>query len=365
MKKILLLLTGLYFSQAAAHPPGNSEENKQHINFNQPESLLDQCRTKVVKYILEKKIKVKDVEENFPGILLDNLVKLMRNECTEILNNKNMASKPLPCCVLLAVKGTLKAFAFNYDGNDLLTLSTLNSSDLVQLWNFLGEEIIVIESDKGEKFLAAIFSPDGNHLMTCTERGKVNLYNMNSGRTMATNYSVPLVSAEFGPDSKTIMTYSKDNKVNIYDLIGNKIKSLDCINGLRFTFSPNPNYLLRDIHEEKYGCKIGAKYELFCNLNGDVIINYNAIAFNPDGTYALTHSSDNRVRLWDLNLNYNSCNILSLTLSKLIFLTRALYDIETEQSNNKAANLKLRRLVLLGMAALVEQTSHNGSCVIS
>jgi WD repeat-containing protein 61 len=101
---------------------------------------------------------------------------------------------------------------------------------LVNLFNVdTGEKEQTFES-KGKFIMSVAVSPNGFHLACGSETGDVYMFDVSTGRLVATiagiyriaflitGHTMAVRSIAFSPDSQTLLTGSDDKRINLYDV---------------------------------------------------------------------------------------------------------------------------------------------------
>jgi WD40 repeat protein len=72
----------------------------------------------------------------------------------------------------------------------------------------------------------AFFSPDGNYVVTASEGGTANIWNLTSGKLLHVlkGHTSGLTSAQFSPDGTSILTTSIDHKTILWDATTGKMR---------------------------------------------------------------------------------------------------------------------------------------------
>lgn len=146
----------------------------------------------------------------------------------------------------------------------------------------------------------AIFSPDGQRLVTASDDHTANLYDLQGRRlTSFTGHEAQVTSVTFSPNGRLLATASADGTAKLWNLSGRELTTLkghdDSV--LSVVFSPEGQYLAT--------ASVDGKAKVW-DQNGREIVSLNghqgivrSVNFSPDGQYLITASSDHTAKLWD------------------------------------------------------------------
>ncbi|MGK7870557.1 nSTAND1 domain-containing NTPase [Falsiroseomonas sp. E2-1-a20] len=198
-----------------------------------------------------------------------------------------------------------RSAVFSPDGQRLVTAS---ADGTARLWDLRGErpQATVLEGHR-EQVLHAAFSPDGQRLVTASEDRTARLWDLRGERPQVTvleGHRGPVVHAAFSPDGQRLVTASWDNTARLWDLRGERPRAtvLEGHQGSvrHAAFSPDGQRLvtasfdrtarLWDLRGERPQATV---------LDGHQMPVLHA-AFSPDGQRLVTASWDDTARLWDL-----------------------------------------------------------------
>ena len=150
---------------------------------------------------------------------------------------------------------------------------------------------------------SAVFSPDGQYILTASDDSTVRLWEQASGKPIMTyrGHERSVNSAVFSPDGQYILTASDDNTAQLWETAsGKEIMTYHGHEGWvrSAVFSPDGEYILTASHDNTA--------RLWERESGKEIITYRgheflvtSAVFSPDGEYILTASDDNTARLWE------------------------------------------------------------------
>jgi eukaryotic-like serine/threonine-protein kinase len=148
-----------------------------------------------------------------------------------------------------------------------------------------------------------VFSPDGMIILSQSERGAAQLWNVSSGRPMGTPmlHEGEIICMIFSPDGKTVVTGGKDRTAKLWNALtgmpigqplkhGGEVNAVACSpdGGMVLTGSTDQTARLWDVPtSEQIGKPMAHR--------GSVV----SVAFSPDGETLLTSSTDGRAQEWD------------------------------------------------------------------
>ena len=150
---------------------------------------------------------------------------------------------------------------------------------------------------------SAVFSPDGQYILTASADQTARLWEKASGRHIMTyrGHEDWVISAVFSPDGQYILTASDDNTAQLWETAsGKNIMTYHGHEGWvrSAVFSPDGEYILTASHDNTA--------RLWERESGKEIMTYHghegwvrSAVFSPDGNHILTASDDNTARLWD------------------------------------------------------------------
>ncbi len=189
---------------------------------------------------------------------------------------------------------------FSPDGQYILSASW---NGTVRLWSKEGR---LIETLKGhtDRISSAVFSPDGQNILTASQDKTARLWDKSGNLVkILEGHTDSIWQAEFSPDAQYILTTS-DKEILLWYKSGKLVKTfLYPLEHPIFTpvFSPNGQYIL--IPGEGDIAELWYKNDAYIKiLQGHTGIVWGAV-FSLDGQSILTASEDSTARLWDKNGN--------------------------------------------------------------
>jgi len=205
---------------------------------------------------------------------------------------------------LFILKGhtaVIHAADFSYDSKYIVTASADHS---FRIWDIDGNCLQVVNGHTGE-MRRAKFSPNGKYIVTVSTDHEINIWDMNGDEIFFLKRNTwNNTGVEFFPDGRKLATSSADNTACIWNL---QMEENPVLNGHKATllavkFSPDGKYILtasRGVSTARLWDRKGNQLQVIKNYNQ--YFNGEGVDFSIDSRYFLTASSDNTVKLWDIN----------------------------------------------------------------
>ncbi len=189
---------------------------------------------------------------------------------------------------------------FSPDGNYILSAS---DDGTARLWERASGKEIMNYRGHEKSLTSAVFSPDGQYILTASDDHTAQLWEKASGKNIITyrGHERSVSSAVFSPDGNHILTASDDNTARLWDRSSGK--EIMTYRGHKSwvrsaVFSPDGEHILTASDDNTA--------RLWETASGKNIITYrghercvSSAVFSPDGNHILTASDDNTARLWE------------------------------------------------------------------
>ena len=192
----------------------------------------------------------------------------------------------------------ISVLAFSADGKLLVSGS---DDQTAKIWDVAsGQNTVTINTGMTVRNLA--LSPDGKRLLLSSQpKGRLSLYDINTGKKLRVFTNMYAVPISFSPDGKTVALMA-DKKVILLDFATEQIKAIfdSHISPIRaVAFSPDGRLLATgsvDRTTKIWDVASGGLVVTIKGHEGEIF----SLAFSPDGKTLATGSNDFTVRLWDI-----------------------------------------------------------------
>lgn len=192
-----------------------------------------------------------------------------------------------------------RAVASN-DGRYLLTI--MNRA--VKLWNIeTGKVEHVFEQHTGS-VNTAVFSADGDLVVTSSQDGSVRLWDRASGRPLQSlMHSSAVKEAVLSLDGRWLASVTQDGKLGIWSTASWERIHYRAIHSSvvrAVSFSPNSEFVVTGSDDKTaivWRVATGEVLKIF--RHGDWVLD---VAFSPDGSHVLTGGLDGRARMWSIEV---------------------------------------------------------------
>jgi len=188
---------------------------------------------------------------------------------------------------------------FSPDGQRVLTAGTDGTA---RLWDAASGQLLATLVAHTDAVFTAAFSPDGRRVLTAGTDNTARVWDA-SGRLLVTlaGHTAWVVSAAYSPDGQQVLTRSADNTARVWDAAsGRLLATLAGHTGPIYSavFSPDGQRVLTASFDKTACLWDAASGRLLTTLAGH-IWGVNSGAFSPDGQRVVTSSNDNTARVWD------------------------------------------------------------------
>ena len=202
---------------------------------------------------------------------------------------------------------------FSPDGRRVLTTSTDPGSidasvteKTARLWETDSGKLLTTFRGHAGEIWSAVFSPDGQRVLTASADTTARLWETASGKVSVTfeGHTGEVRSAVFSPDGKRVLTASEDATARLWEADSGKLLAI--FQGhtgkvCSAIFSPDGQRVLtasEDMTARLWEANSGKLLATFQGHTGEV---WSAV-FSPDGRRVLTASGDMTARLWPVLL---------------------------------------------------------------
>jgi WD40 repeat protein/DNA-binding winged helix-turn-helix (wHTH) protein len=188
---------------------------------------------------------------------------------------------------------------FSPDGQRILTASDDHTA---RLWNSVDGHLLATLLGHTDKIIYVEFSPDGKRIVTASFDHTARTWNAASGTPLATlqGHADKLLRARFSPDGERVVTASYDHTARVWSSADGRL--LGTLKGHNWTvenaaFSPDGQRIVTASWDGSARIWSSTDYTLLNELVG-----HNSVVrgadFSPDGQRIVTYSSDHTTRVW-------------------------------------------------------------------
>lgn len=199
--------------------------------------------------------------------------------------------------VIEGYAGGKYGYAFSPDGRQVLSASTDHT---LQLWDVVSRETVRIFEGHTATVNGCTFSPDGRQALSAGNDYTLRLWDVASGETVRV-FERDVNNCAFSSDGRQVLSEGYKNSVlHFWDMsTGETIHDFKVNAPVRdCALSPDGQWALSASTDKKlrlWDLNSGALARSFEHID-----EVKGCAFSPDGRYALSASDDCTVRLWDL-----------------------------------------------------------------
>ena len=150
---------------------------------------------------------------------------------------------------------------------------------------------------------STVFSPDGNTVVSTSRDGKINFWDVYTGRLLRTidMEGKSVIRADFSPDGNQLVTSMERGKVMLWDVnTGNKIHEWDDCTGVvsSVKFSPDGTKIVAASEVVTKVYDVDTKKAVWTTDTIQGI--FKSAYFSPDGERVITSSYNDDVKIWDV-----------------------------------------------------------------
>ena len=190
-------------------------------------------------------------------------------------------------------------------GSDDGTLRLWNIATQEEISQFIGQSDSSIASGKRGAIRGVAFSPDEEHVLSCSYDSTVRLWNIatkaETWRFSSDNAAV--LSTAFNRDGTQVLSGSNDGILHLWDIATRKEIARFSGNGSRVrsvAFHPDGKHVMSGSDDRTVRLwSIGSQHWGVPHLGHEKPIN--SVAFSPNNTQILSGSDDGTVRLWAID----------------------------------------------------------------
>lgn len=183
------------------------------------------------------------------------------------------------------------------------------SSELGQLlvWEWQSESYILKQQSHHDSLNSLVYSPSGQHIITCADDGKVKVWDVRSGFCVVTftEHSSGVTACEFAKHKSSVLfTSSLDGSVRAWDLIRYRnFRTFTAPQRTRFSclaIDPSGEVVCACSHDTDkiyvWSVQTGQLLDQLAGHEGPI----SSLAFSSDGNTLVSGSWDNTVRIWNI-----------------------------------------------------------------
>ncbi|MDM8516024.1 caspase family protein [Desulfobacterales bacterium HSG16] len=203
--------------------------------------------------------------------------------------------------LILKKPDMINSVSISQDGKRVLSKNQYGGIDF---WDIkTGRKVKTFKGDKHD-FVPIAISPNGRYTVSRSRGGTLKLWEIATGKEMRTfkGYTHHIHSVAFSPDGRYVLSNGDYGTLKRWDIETGKVRTFKGRYGIdSIVFLPNGKHALSG---DTYGLTLwnfkfnNGAIKKFNGHNGRVI----SVAISPNGRYAVSGSTDNSIKLWDMEL---------------------------------------------------------------
>jgi WD40 repeat protein len=205
-----------------------------------------------------------------------------------------------PAVSLTGHEDRIWAAVFSPDGQRVVTAS---ADKTARVWDAATGKALATLAGHEDTVNQASFSPDGRRVVTASQDKTARVWDGDTGRVLATltGHEAPVIAASFSPDGRRVVTASQDKTARMWD--GDTGRVLATLTGheapvIAASFSPDGRRVVTASWDKTARVWDAATGQMLATLRGhDAPVV--AASFGPDGQRVVTASRDHTARVWD------------------------------------------------------------------
>lgn len=182
------------------------------------------------------------------------------------------------------------------------SMDGITSGYSAKVWDCGNRAVVATLKGHSKDVSSAVFSPDGERILTASPDGTARVWNATSGALLATvTHAQPLASADFSPDGRRILTLAWNGTVKVWDVQSKQELAVlggHAANVVSAAFDTDGRHVVtasNDGTARIWDAEAGDGPILLAGHAGGIV----DLAFSSDGSRIMTASSDATARMWD------------------------------------------------------------------
>ncbi len=214
-----------------------------------------------------------------------------------------------------------KAFTWDFSGKIISTFNHISGSYSTEaVFSPDGQRILTSGANKGEVFLWSkhgklqhtlaahtervqhlAFSNNSLHILTCSSDKTARIWDTTGTMIRSLEHETGVSFAVFSPDGKHVFTTCENNKIYRWTTSGQLLHSWEYGENPEISVAPNGRFLAAIVSNSELIYLIDTSGQKLVLEGHSKVVN--KVAFSPDSKYLLSTSPDQTVRIWDINGN--------------------------------------------------------------